>query len=293
MSTDSLYIKYQNIQKFIVDYRRYELENDAFYDLNQFTEKIQSLSYIKHTLVDRKNNTHVILFFFKEDSKYIKVSQYFRQFMEGLERSYDDKKIEVILIVKTPLVSHIKNSLLPQFNTRFPVHVYYHRVFTIEINKGALCSHHSILTPEEVNYLCSHELWVLPTDLPIIYADDPQCIWIGAKAGDVIKIDSLSDLTGKTLRYRYVTQLQERFTETEDMKDEDDEVDKPETEDPAKEDEDEVEVLSSSSGEEAETDQPGRKKEKKGGESFIDKVYGGGSDSESYSADCTSSDDEH
>lgn len=306
MSTESLFAKYQNIQKFIVDYRHYELKDkEQFLSFEKFSKRLQETSYIKHVCFDPKTKKDIIICFFKEDSKYVKDSTIFRSFMGGLIAPYEKTlNIEIILILKNPPGYHIKNNLFPYFNEMFPLHIYYHRYFIIELNKGAMCSVHTILNQEQINYLCSRELWVMPTNLPIIYADDPQCIWIGAKPGDVIKIQSLSDLTGKCIRYRYVTQIMDKFSEIleddEDtkqvrkgkQKDKQSEQREDEDADQKIADDDHSEESESETEDEKEKEEPKDAKKKQG--SFVDEAYAddaedSGSDS-SYSAD--PSDDE-
>lgn len=206
-SMDPLFRKYQNIRKFATEYRKYrEPSKSAWLSEEEFTEKMQSLSYVKHTLQDPESDRDVVLVLFKDESKYLKSSQVFRTFMDNLIRPWQKTlKVEVILIIKSPLLPHIKNNLVGMYAAQFPLSVYFHRVFLIELNKGPFCSVHTRLTQEEVNYLCSRELFVLPTNLPVISAEDPQIIWIGAKVGEVVKIESYSDLTGKSIRYRFVS----------------------------------------------------------------------------------------
>jgi DNA-directed RNA polymerase subunit H (RpoH/RPB5) len=80
-----------------------------------------------------------------------------------------------------------------------------HKYFSIEISKGPLCSKHVILSNNEVKDLCSRELIIHPLSLPSISINDPQNIWIGGELGEVIKILSISEITGETIRYRIVS----------------------------------------------------------------------------------------
>ena len=80
-----------------------------------------------------------------------------------------------------------------------------HKIFAIEISKGPMCSKHTILSNNEVRTLCSRDLIIHPLSLPSISINDPQNIWIGGELGQVIKIESISEITGKTIRYRIVS----------------------------------------------------------------------------------------
>jgi DNA-directed RNA polymerase subunit H (RpoH/RPB5) len=194
---EALYIKYANLQKFLATYRRYTV-HEPFLKKAEFGEAIQSLSYVKHTATAPDGVPYIVLLF-RDESKYIKSSKVLRSFLQNIKVG---PKHEIIVIVSKPLSAHIRNNVLAKSKTQ--IHVYLHRLFIIELPKGPLCSPHTILTPAERDYLCNHDIWHHPEYLPIMSTDDPQAIWLGAKPGDVIKIESFSDITGRSIRYRYV-----------------------------------------------------------------------------------------
>ena len=75
------------------------------------------------------------------------------------------------------------------------------KIFAMEIPKHVLCSKHEIMNHGDVTTLV-HDLGLISVlNLPKIKMDDPQCIWIGAKPGNVVKITSHG---GKCIRYRVV-----------------------------------------------------------------------------------------
>jgi len=45
-----------------------------------------------------------------------------------------------------------------------------------------------------------------PTDLPLIFANDPAIVGLGVKPGDMIKITRKSPTAGESLYYRYVVE---------------------------------------------------------------------------------------
>ena len=45
-----------------------------------------------------------------------------------------------------------------------------------------------------------------PTDLPLIFANDPAILGLGVKPGDMIKITRKSGTSGTSLYYRYVVE---------------------------------------------------------------------------------------
>lgn len=193
-----LFEKYHNFQKFITDYRKYKLDGE-FLDYNTFKKTIQIEQYIQHKCIDTKRGRPVYIYIFRENSKYIKTTQQFKRLIDRLPEEPSD----VIIISKNELSVYI-NKALSKY-THLKIYNYLHKFFAIEIAKGPLCSRHSILDNNEVRALCSRELIIHPLSLPSISINDPQNIWIGGELGQIIKIESISEITGRTIRYRIVS----------------------------------------------------------------------------------------
>jgi DNA-directed RNA polymerase subunit H (RpoH/RPB5) len=195
---DVLFEKYINIQKFIINYRKYKLD-DAFLDFAAFKKTIQIEQYIRHKCTDIKKGRSVYIYLFKENSKYIKTTPQFKRLLDKMP----EEPVDVIILSKVELSVYINKSL-----AKYPylkIYNYMHKYFSIELAKGPLCSPHSILSNNEVKSLCSRELIIHPLSLPSISINDPQNIWIGGELGQVVKITSISEITGKTIRYRIVS----------------------------------------------------------------------------------------
>ena len=193
-----LFNKYKNIQKFILEYRKYET-NDTFHDFPSFKKIVQVEQFIKHTCNDVKNGRLVYIFIFIDNSKYIKTTNHFKRLIDKLP----EEPADLILISKDELSIYITKALSKYPHLR--IFNYMHKIFVIEISKGPMCSKHTILSNNEVRTLCSRDLIIHPLSLPSISINDPQNIWIGGELGQVIKIESISEITGKTIRYRIVS----------------------------------------------------------------------------------------
>lgn len=193
-----LFEKYINIQKFIVEYRKYNLEG-IFLDFATFKKTIQIEQYIRHKCIDTKKGRTVYIYLFRENSKYIKTTPQFKRLMDKLPEDPAD----VIILSKDELSVYINKSLAKYPHLK--IFNYLHKYFSIELAKAPLCSTHSILSNNEVRSLCSRELIIHPLSLPSISINDPQNIWIGGEIGQIIKIVSVSEITGKTIRYRIVS----------------------------------------------------------------------------------------
>jgi DNA-directed RNA polymerase subunit H (RpoH/RPB5) len=195
---DTLFNKYENIQKFLLTYRGYTMK-EKFYGYDTFKKTMQIDQYIKHICINPAKERDVYIYLFVKNSKYLKTTAQFKRLIDKIP----DTPADVIIISKDELNVYINKALLkyPKLN----IHNYLHKYFAIELTHGPLCSKHSILTDDEVRTLCSRDLIIHPLSLPSISINDPQNIWIGGELGQVIKIESISEITGNTIRYRIVS----------------------------------------------------------------------------------------
>jgi DNA-directed RNA polymerase subunit H (RpoH/RPB5) len=204
--TDHLYDIYINLQNFITnpEYRNYALLDAAFLEKEEFINKMQEDQYIMCNCTD-KSGKKVVIILFKEDSIYMG-SVYFKQLLGTFKK---EENIELIIITNKKLKAYTN-----RISNGFPnieIHTYLHKNFVIEIPKGPMCSKHSALSNEEVDQLINEGAFVHPLKLPAILITDPQIIWIGAKVGQIVKIESLSKLTGNSIYYRIVVPEYGRF----------------------------------------------------------------------------------
>lgn len=195
---DILYEKYINIQKFITEYRGYKIDEE-FLDFKNFKKCMHIEQFIHHKCINTKKGRKVYIYMFINNSKYIKTTTQFKRLFDKIP----EEPLDIIIITKSELSIYIKKLLLKY--TNFKIYNYLHKNFAIEISKGPLCSKHIVMTDDEVRDLCSRELIIHPLGLPSISINDPQNIWIGGELGEVIKIISVSEITGRTTRYRIVS----------------------------------------------------------------------------------------
>ena len=211
---ESLFEKYQNIQLFLEKYRGYTIVENSpnFYNYDDFKNKMQISGYISHQLENKTvDNKLLDIYLLKHDSKYVKATVNFKKILD----KYKQEDTNIIVFTKEPLSVHIKKAI-----KKYPMlHVqnYLYKHFSIEINKGPLCSKHSILSPEEARRVC-FELMTHGHKLPSISVDDPQNIWIGGNIDDIIKIESVSEITGTRILYRLVTPISGKAEESDAIK---------------------------------------------------------------------------
>ena len=195
---EQLYEKYTNIQLFATSpkYRGYKLLDKEFYNYEEFKSKMQIISYIQHKFHDQRHQTDIDIYLFKHDSKYITSTTDFKKILDKYTSA------SIIMITKEELNIYRRKSInqYPNLNIKN----YLHKHFIMEMNKGPLCSKHTVLSPEEVRRVC-YSLKVHAHKLPAISAADPQNIWIGGEINDLIKIEAYSEITGHSIHYRIVT----------------------------------------------------------------------------------------
>jgi DNA-directed RNA polymerase subunit H (RpoH/RPB5) len=101
--------------------------------------------------------------------------------------------------------------------------------FAIEMPKANLCNRHIIVTDEELEKL-DKKYYVRGGDNKHISETDTQVIWIGAFAGEVVKIIRPSMTAGIAVDYRVVTGVNTRKKNEEEDEDEEDEPEEKESE---------------------------------------------------------------
>ena len=65
---------------------------------------------------------------------------------------------------------------------------------------------HEIMTKKEAEEVLK-KFNCKPTELPLIFVNDPAIIVLGVKPGDMIKISRNSNTAGESIYYRYVVEI--------------------------------------------------------------------------------------
>lgn len=65
---------------------------------------------------------------------------------------------------------------------------------------------HEIVSKEDAEQVLS-KFNCKPTELPLIFVNDPAILGLGVKPGDLIKITRQSPTAGESLYYRYVVEV--------------------------------------------------------------------------------------
>ena len=70
----------------------------------------------------------------------------------------------------------------------------------------ALVPKHEIVSKQEAE-LVLEKFNCKPTELPLIFVNDPAILGLGVKPGDLIKITRKSPTAGESIYYRYVVEV--------------------------------------------------------------------------------------
>jgi DNA-directed RNA polymerase subunit H (RpoH/RPB5) len=192
---DPLYSIYENILTFATEWRKYNVISKKL-SQEEFRRSIAMETYIMIEM-KKPDGTQISTHLVAEGSKIIAHGVEFKKLINKIK-----DQTEVILVTHEPLKRNILKNISLYKKIKF--HRYLHQHFIIIIPKGPLCYQHRILSHDEIKDLLNNQLMCYLTNLPKICIDDPQCIWIGAKIGDVIEVKSYSDLTGTNISYRVV-----------------------------------------------------------------------------------------
>lgn len=227
--TEYQFNQYNNLITFAVDWRKYKLNLKPLTEA-AFRTEMQAEQYVKIDCLNDVKKRVVFIYLFDKNSKYTNSSQDLKKLLKKIKNPCD-----IILVTYKPLTSYGKR-VIDSF-MHLNIVSYRHEIFDLVLPHGPLCYPHRIMSRNEVLNLCNNELNCYLVNLPKIFKEDPQCIWIGANVGDVIEIPMYSDITGITMQYRVVIGKNKRIIaikqsnsisdvvkHTSDVEDEDEEV---------------------------------------------------------------------
>lgn len=203
------YEVYENIKKFIIKYRNFELiepdSSENFLKKDEFLKEMMSQQYVITICTNPKDGKKVFIVLIEKESKYVKKTENFRKLLEKIESELedDDSDVYLYLITENPLSSYAKKALKKYPN--FIIKNYLHENFNIEISDGPWVDPQRILSKEEEKELCSKHMKINPLSLPGIRINDPVCIWLGAEIGDIIESTRRSEITLNSTVYRIVS----------------------------------------------------------------------------------------
>lgn len=208
--------QYNTLLIFAQEWRKYKIESKQL-DESAFRTEMQTEQYVKIECLDAKQKRKIIIYLFDKNSKYTVSSQDLKKLLKKIKNP-----CHVILVTYKPLTTYGRKAI--NSFKHLNIVTYRHEIFDLVVPHGPLCYPHRVLSRDEVLHLCNNDLCCYLINLPKIFDEDPQCIWIGARVGDVVEIKMLSDITGETIQYRVVIPKSGRIiAATKEIKEETDE----------------------------------------------------------------------
>lgn len=202
------YNRYVNVLEFIKQWRHFETKHITM-KMDEFRKQMQAFHYINFDCFDPKYDQAVNILLFNENNVYVQNNADMKKLLSKIIK--EGKKQRIMLITKEPLSIYHKKSIAKEKNVT--IDSFRHEIFDLIIPKSNASSPHRILSGEEISEITNHVLFCNVVNLPKILDTDPQCIWIGARPGDVLEVIMNSDISGNCVRYLLVMPHTHRFTE--------------------------------------------------------------------------------
>ena len=184
-------------------YRNIEMQSDPM-PAGEMREALYSTSYVILSgkygkLANREGNCG--LYLFSQDSKYFDNLANFTKILQLALKTYSN----IIIIAPVAPTSHFAKKLaaLKTIAKNAYIEYYTYNIVCFEIPTHTLVPKHTIVRREDVDKL--EELYKVDlSKVGAIHVQDPIAVWIGALAGDVVKVERFSEVSGKEIGYRIV-----------------------------------------------------------------------------------------
>lgn len=186
-----LFTIYSNLFEFIKYRGLSAVEEPKLYE-----EFVNTITTKNNVFINTNENILIVLIY--SDAELLKTPE-----LKKLFKLIPSTINELILVSKDSISN---SSVIKQMKTTANYNIcnYKYSHFKIIIPKHIYVPEHSILPEEEHEYLLNNVLITHKNRLAIILLNDPQCIWLGAKIGDIIKIKRKSEVAGYAYYYRIV-----------------------------------------------------------------------------------------
>ena len=200
MNENPAYLVYQHAERFFKS-RGVSAKPEAFgVPRNKFIAELDLLGYFKLGSDDNK----ILLIILAPGSKYTEHGPDLRSLISMF--STTSTKIAEEIIIMAPeqtLAKKNVNSIVLEFRelgngTQYNMYPFY--VLSLDIPRTKSVPKHSIVPPKEVKAILKY-LRVAPRNLPALKSSDPPVVWIGGRAGQVVKTETPSSTSGVQIDY--------------------------------------------------------------------------------------------
>lgn len=186
----------------------HDLKLATVYDKDTIIAQLNGYGYITISTCTKEESpryTHFCII--ASSSEHLSKKTSLSGFFNSLKFDGDAGQInEIIFIVPNQIIT--KKNVMVQFSKYTyrdvtAVSIYPYMNFVIPIPYHVAVPKHEIADPEEVKEMLKLERTSLEF-IPIILVNDPACIWLRAKKGNVVKITRMSNTVCVAVEYRLV-----------------------------------------------------------------------------------------
>ncbi len=188
-------IVYQNIIK-MMGYRGLKLKTEVL-DVDKLVNKLNVYGFVALEATAVTAARPMMVFLFSPDSKYTSKLPEFKKIFKFVPSDSD-----VLFVFDSPMTSHISKYIDGHALTA-NIETCTYNLFIVEMPLVNISCKHSIASAEEVEKYCE-EYYTSKNNFPKILRADPQAMWIGAKKGQVVRLDRPSENAGHAVAYRLV-----------------------------------------------------------------------------------------
>lgn len=205
------YTVYQNVVRELPDYRKFKIL-DPIIDEKQFEDTISIRKMIRINAKYEKQNTYNIfsqypgernlaIFIFTNNASQLYESEVSRRWVDRVNRNKDID--DVLIIHEGEIKSNVHKRLIELQKRHVETRPFANFVFCVP--KHVCVVPHMFATPDEVDKLIKQNIDI-EDNIPHILDSDPPIVWIGARNGDIVRIDRVSESTLVSSIFKIVRQ---------------------------------------------------------------------------------------
>ncbi len=175
----------------------------AQFTQEEFISKINMTDYITMECPRKcqlRGDANVFIIIAAPNAKYIEKGPEFTKLLKIIPAGANQINIYSNSDLSTHVLKVVEN--YRAMNPARVLNMFHHKIFKYDLMTHVCSIPHEIMTPAEAEAICIRNYTQL-SKFPKIYTSDPQIIWLGARAGMLIRIRRPSETAGEAILYRY------------------------------------------------------------------------------------------
>lgn len=194
---------YCNLFKYI-EIVGFEAIHDEGDDKNMPVKKekkdlIKTLQFYSYVKIKAIKKDDIMYIFLVEDNSLVSKSLEFKKLLNTIQ----EKEAHLIIVSKEGIKTPVKKFLSKYTKKKLWIKNLLYAHFKVDVRKNEMVPKHSLCDLEETQRVMTDNQIDNLTQFPKIKNTDPQVLWLGGKAGQLVKIIR-RDITGEVLYYRII-----------------------------------------------------------------------------------------